>query len=70
MAAEYTLTLGAVVIIDPVEKELHVQHMALYSTGSMEIDVGARTNEELVILFANGNDGKIYGSVSEDTFVI
>ena len=40
-----------------------------YSSNSMEIDVGARTNEELVILFANGNDGDIYGSVSEDTLL-
>ncbi|MDG1549229.1 MAG: S8 family serine peptidase, partial [Candidatus Poseidoniaceae archaeon] len=28
----------------------------LYSTGSMQIDIGARTYEQLVIMFANGND--------------
>ena len=41
----------------------------LYSSNSMEIDIGARTHEELIIMFANGNDGDVYGAVTEDTLL-
>ena len=36
----------------------------LYSTGSMQIDMGALTHKQLVILFANGNDCLLYTSPS------
>ena len=41
----------------------------LYSSNSMEIDFGARTNEELIIMFANGNDGDVFGAVALDTLL-
>ena len=41
----------------------------LYSSNSMEIDFGARANEELIIMFANGNDGAHGGTVALNTML-
>ena len=41
----------------------------LYSSNSMEIDFGARANEELIIMFANGNDAAHGGTVALDTML-
>ena len=41
----------------------------LYSSNSMEIDIGARANEELIIMFANGNDGDVFGAVGLNTLL-
>ena len=41
----------------------------LYSSNSMEIDFGARANEELIIMFANGNDGAHGGTVALGTLL-
>ena len=41
----------------------------LYSSNSMEIDSGARANEELIIMFANGNDGAHGGTVALGTLL-
>ena len=44
----------------------------LYSTGSMQIDMGALTHKQLVILFANGNDaedGDGNGEIDENSML-
>ena len=45
----------------------------LYSTGSMQIDMGALTHKQLVILFANGNDaedGDGNGEIDDNSTVV
>ena len=54
MVAAYTPTLGAVAL-GQVNFH-HVMITAWYNTGSMQIDMGAITHKQLVIMFANGND--------------